>query len=265
MSFAKNLSRFFAACFTLVIIAFAAPAFAMSEGCSGDCASCHSITLQEATGLLKGIGPVTGVKPALVRGLYEVTFEQGGKTGVAYLDYAKKYLIAGQVFDIATRQPVATSTQAKQEQKAAKERLDPATISTDHALVLGNPKGKKKLFVFTDPECPFCAKAHVELKKLVSLEPDLCIYIKLYPLKIHPRSYDKSRVILSKGSVELLEKSFAGQALPAATEKDAKKPVDDTVKFAESNGMYSTPTLVLSDGRILVGYRDAKAMQELLR
>ncbi|MBU5613300.1 DsbC family protein [Geomonas azotofigens] len=265
MSIARNLTRIFAACFTLVVIAFAAPAFAMSEGCSGECASCHSITLQEASGLLKGIGPVTDVKPALVRGLYEVTFEQGGKSGVAYLDYAKKHIIAGQVFDIATRQPVANSAQAKQEQKTSKERLDPATISTDHALVMGNPKGKKKLFVFTDPECPFCAKAHIELKKLASLEPDLCIYIKLYPLKIHPRSFDKSRVILSRNAVELLEKSLAGQALPAATEKDARKPVDDTIKFAESNGIYSTPTLVLPDGRIMVGYRDAKAMQELLR
>ncbi|QWV96047.1 DsbC family protein [Geomonas nitrogeniifigens] len=262
MSFAKNLTRLFAACFTLVAIAFAAPAFAMSEGCSGDCASCHSITLQEASGLLKEIGPVKDVKPAPVRGLYEVTFEQAGKTGVAYLDYGKKHIIAGQVFDIASRQPVGGS--AQQAKTERKERLDPATLTTADALILGNPKGKKKLFVFTDPECPYCAKAHVELKKLAALEPDLAIYIKLYPLKMHPKAYDKSRVILAQGSLELLEKSFAGEPLPTATDKDARKPVEETIKFAESNGIVSTPTLVLPDGKILVGYKDAAAMRELL-
>lgn len=263
MSLGKVFTRLFAASFTLVTLSFTVPAFAMSQGCSGECASCHSITLQEASGLLKEIGPVKDVKPAPVRGLYEVTFEQGGKTGTAYLDYGKKHIIAGQAFDIASRQPVGgTAEQAKKERK---DRLDPATLTTDNALVLGNPKGKKKLFVFTDPECPYCAKAHVELKKLAALEPDLAIYIKLYPLKMHPKAYDKSRVILAQGSLELLDKSFAGQPLPAATDKDARKPVEETIKFAEANGIVSTPTLVLSDGRIHVGYRDAQAMQELLR
>ncbi|MBJ6749608.1 DsbC family protein [Geomonas anaerohicana] len=264
MSFARNLTRIFAACLALSLIAFAVPAFAMSEGCSGDCASCHSITLQEASTLLKAIGPVKDVKPAPVRGLYEVTFEQAGQSGVAYIDYGKKHIIAGQVFDIASRQPVGgAAQQAKKAER--KERLDPATLTTDNALVMGNANGKKKLFVFTDPECPYCAKAHAELKKLAALEPDLAIYIKLYPLKMHPKAYDKSRVILARGSLDLLDKSFAGEQLPAATDKDAHKPVDDTIKFAESNGILSTPTLILSDGRILVGYKDAKAMQELLR
>jgi len=261
MSFWKNLTTLFAATAAVATVAFAVPAFAMSEGCSGDCNSCHSITLQEANALLKEIGPVKEVKPAPVRGLYEVTFEQGGKAGVAYIDYGKKHIIAGQVFDIASRKPVGGSVQVKQERK---ERLDPATLTTDHALVLGNPNGKKKLFVFTDPECPYCSKAHVELKKLAALEPDLAIYIKLFPLKMHPKAYDKSRVILAQGSVELLDKSFTGQPLPAATEKDPKKPVDDTIRFAEANGINSTPTLVLPDGRIVVGYKDAAGMRELL-
>ena len=127
-----------------------------------------------------------------------------------------------------------------------------------------NPKGKKRLFVFTDPECPFCAKMHVELKKLTALEPDLAIFIKLYPLKMHPNAYDKSRVILNRKSLALLEKSFAGEKLPAPGARDAKKPVDDTMRFAESAGINSTPTLVLPDGRILPGFKDAAAMRKLL-
>ncbi len=244
-------------------VSLSSQAFAMSQGCSGDCASCHSITIQEASGLLKEIGSVKDVKPAPVRGLYEVTFEQQGQTGVAYLDYGKKHIIAGQVFDIASRQPVGGSAQAAHQER--KDHLDPATLTPENSLVLGNPNGKKKLYVFTDPECPYCAKAHVELKKLADMEPDLAIYIKLFPLKMHPKAYDKSRVILSRKSMELLDKSFAGKPLPPATDKDDKKPIDDTIRFAGANGINSTPTLVLPDGRIQPGFRSAEEMRELLR
>jgi len=245
----------------IALFALAPSAFAMSgDGCGGDCASCHALTVKEANDLLKDLGHVTQIKPAPVRGLFEITLEKQGQTGIAYLDYGKKHLMGGPIFDIASRQVVGTPPpEAKHP-----ERLDPALLKTDAALVMGNPKGKKRLFVFTDPECPFCAKLHVELKKLVALEPDLAIYIKLYPLKMHPKAYDKARVILGAKSLALLEKSFAGGKLPEPGVKDAKKPVDDTMRFAESVGINSTPTLVLPDGRILPGLKDAEAIRKLL-
>jgi len=247
---------------TAVIIGAAGICFAMpvSGGCGGDCASCHSLTLEEARGLLKEIGTVQAVKPAAVRGLYEVTVEKEGRTGVAYLDYGKQHIIAGQVFDVATLKVAGAPAAAKQA-----ERLDPATLRTEQSLVLGNPKGQKRLFVFTDPECPFCAKMHVELKKLVALEPELVVYIKLFPLKMHPHAYDKARVILGERSLKLLEKSFAGEQLPPPKAHDAKKGVDDTMRYAQSVGINSTPTLVLSDGRILPGLKEAEAMRKLLQ
>ena len=248
--------------FSLVTtLALAVPSFAMSGvGCGGECASCHAITLQEANGLLKDIGHVQTVKPAAVRGLYELTLEKDGKTGVAYLDYGKKHIIGGQIFEIASNQVVGAPAQAKPQ-----DRLDPAKLSSEHALVMGNPAGRKRLFVFTDPECPFCSKMHLELKKLVALEPDLVVYITLLPLKMHPHAYDKARVILGERSLKLLEKSFAGEKLPAPGPRDAKKPVDDTMHFAASVGINGTPTLVLPDGRILPGLKDAEAMRKLLQ
>lgn len=245
----------------LTALALAAPAFAMStgEGCGGDCASCHAISVQEAGDLLKDIGTVKAVQPAAVRGLYEVTLEREGQTGVAYLDYGKKHLIGGQIYEIASRRVAGAPAETKR-----LERIDPAQLQTDASLVMGNPKGEKRLFVFTDPECPFCAKLHTELKKLASLEPDLAIFIKLYPLKMHPKAYDKARVILGSNSLALLEKSFAGEKLPAPGPKDAKKPVDDTMRFAESVGIDATPTLIFPDGSIMPGFRDAAAIKALL-
>lgn len=261
MSLLKHLSLLAAVAVALVTAAL--PSFAMSGGgCGGDCASCHSITVNEAGSLLKGIGKVTAVNQAPVRGLFEVTVEQQGNTGFAYIDYGKKHVIAGQVYDIASQKLVGGAASAAA--KATVERVSPATLTTDDALVMGNPKGAAKLFVFTDPECPYCAKMHGELKKLVEMEPDLAVYVKLFPLKMHPKAYDKARVILGEKSLHLLEQAFAGQPLPAPKAKDAKKPVDDTIRFAEKVGISSTPTLVLADGRIVPGFKDAAAMRQLL-
>jgi thiol:disulfide interchange protein DsbC len=255
-----NTKRFILA--VALLMSAAVPAFAMSaQGCGGECSSCHAITVQEANGILKDVGKVQSIKPAAIRGLYEVTLERDGKTGVAYLDYGKKHLIGGQIYDLASRQVVGAAAATK----APAEKLDPAKLSTEHSLVMGNAKGKKRLFVFTDPECPFCSKMHAELHKLTALEPDLAIYVKLFPLKMHPKAYDKARVILGRNSLKLLEDSYAGKALPAPGPKDAKKPVDDTLRFAESVGINATPTLVLPDGRILPGFREAAALQELLK
>ena len=81
------------------------------DGCGGDCSSCHTLTSKEANILLKGMGgDVKQVKPAQVRGLWEVTFVQAGKQAVAYVDYGKKFIIPGPVYSIATRKPVGGGT-----------------------------------------------------------------------------------------------------------------------------------------------------------
>lgn len=244
----------------LVLVWTASAAFAM-DGCgAGPCASCHSLSLKEANELLHDVGEVKKVEPAPVKGLWRLELARDGRQGVVFMDFGKKNLIAGTVFPLAPKNEVGKPMGA--DSKVA--RVDVASIPVDNSIVMGNPSGKKRLFVFTDPDCPFCGKMHGELKKLVALEPDLAVYIKLFPLKMHPGAYDKARVILGRKSLELLEKSFSGQKLPASGEKDPAKPVDDSLKFAESVGINSTPTLVLPDGRLLSGYRDAAALQKLL-
>jgi thiol:disulfide interchange protein DsbC len=242
----------------LMLTVTASAGFAMSgNGCGGDCVSCHSLTVSEANQILAGLGQVVKVGPAPVRGLFEVTLQKEGKTGVAYLDYGKKHLIGGQIIEIGERRPVGSPV-------AVQKWVDPAKLSSENSLVMGNPKGKKRLYVFTDPECPFCARLHGELKKLVALEPDLAVYLKLFPLKMHPNAYDKARVILGRGSLALLEKSFAGGKLPAPGPRDGKKPIDETIRLASSEGIDSTPTLVLSDGKVVVGGGTADEMRALL-
>lgn len=239
--------------------------FAMAkEGCGGDCTSCHTLTPQEATGLLKKIGgTVTSVKPSPARGMFELLVERDGQKGVIFMDYGKKHLIQGVVVDLEKLEQVMAHKSELPQSKQLKS-VDVKTIPVANAMVMGNPNGTKKLYVFTDPECPYCQKGHVELKKLAKIAPDVAIHIMLFPLPMHPAAYDKSRTILETKSHELLDKAFEGKEVPKPTRESSKKSIDEIVKFANANGITGTPTMIMPDGTIQVGMRDAETLKKIL-
>lgn len=226
-----------------------------------NCVSCHSLTTAEAGKILKGLGEVKSIKMSPVKGLFEVTVQQGNRQAVAYLDFSKKLLVPGPIFDTATK---TSLTPPPVELPKILSKVELEKIPLTNSIIMGNPKGKKRLIVFTDPDCSFCGRLHGELKKLVVLEPDLAIYIKMFPLKMHPDAYDKARVILGSQSLEMLEKAFAKEALPAPGGKDPKEPVDETLKVGESLGIDGTPAMIFPDGRLVSGARDVTALRGLL-
>ena len=251
-------------CFFVSLI-ITSPSFAMAkEGCGGECATCHSLTEKEATELLKKTGgTVTSVKQSPAKGLFELLMEREGKKGIIFMDYGKKYLIQGMVVDIETLQP-ASAHQLNIPQPKQQTSLDVKTIPTANAVIMGNPKGSKKLYVFTDPDCPYCRKGHVELQKLAKIAPDVAIYVMLFPLPMHPAAYDKSRTVLETMSHDLLDKAFEGKDIPPPKKEGSKKAIDEIVKFANANGISGTPTMVMPDGKIEVGMRDAETMKKML-
>ena len=248
-----------------VTIIIASSSYAMAkEGCGGDCASCHTLTPQEATGLLKKIGgTVTSVRQSPARGLFELLVEKNGQKGIIYMDYGKKYLIQGVVVDLEKlEQVIAHKNELPQPKQVTS--VDVKSIPAQLAVVMGNPKGTKKLYVFTDPDCPYCRKGHVELKKLASINPDVAIHIMLFPLAMHPAAYDKARTVFETKSLDLLDKAFDGKDVPKPKKESSKKAIDEIIKFANANGISGTPTMVMPDGTIQVGMRDAETMKKML-
>lgn len=232
------------------------------EHCGSDCTSCHNLSLKEAAALLKDVGEVKSVKNAAVKGLYEVIVEREGRQGLAYIDYSKKFLIPGPIFSLVSKAPI---TEPPQPPRKDPQKVSLASIPLDHTILVGNPKGTKKLIVFTDPDCPYCRRLHEELKKLVALRPDVAIYVKMYPLPMHANAYDKARSLVESGSSEMLDAVMSGKALPVPARDESKKIVDASISFANSIGVNSTPTIVLPDGTVSPGARNAESLSELLK
>ena len=100
------------------------------------------------------------------------------------------------------------------------------------------------------------------MKKIVEERKDIAFYIKLFPLKSHPEAYEKSKSIVCEKSLTLLEDAFEKKSLSKPNCETLA--VDENIKLAQQLGITSVPILILPDGRLLPGYKDAKTIINLI-
>ena len=98
------------------------------------------------------------------------------------------------------------------------------------------------------------------MKKVTQERKDIAFYIKMFPLKIHPGAYDKAKAIVCENSLALLENAFEKKQLPAP--KCKTSVIDENIKLAEKLGISGAPTLIMPDGRVISGYKDANTLKE---
>jgi len=240
------------------VMSFAADSFGFSTK-GQDCSKCHTLKKDEAAKLLKTFDQNIAIKNISVSSakyLFEVFVETNGKKAIVYIDFPKKHLFTGSLYQINGKKNLT------QERLSEINTVNVSQIPLGDAIVLGEKKAKYRAIVFTDPDCPFCAKLHEEMKKVVKERKDISFSIKMFPLKMHAGAYDKSKAIVCEKSLVLLENAFAKKSLPAP--KCKTTAVDDTIKLAAKLGITGTPALVMPDGRVVSGFRDANALKELI-
>ena len=252
----------------LVLLTLAAPAFGFgkgAEGCSGDCTACHKVTLDEVKEIFRNIDPTLSVEevtPAPARSLYQITLKKEGQVHVAYLDFSKNYLLAGQLIDIRNKRDLT-----RQSVEDA-DSINPADIPLEHAVVAGNPKGSKVLYLFSDPDCPYCATLHQSVRELIREEPELKVYILLIPLDIHPDALWKTESIVCAAktdqskALELLERSYDGKVVPRLS--CAGGTGAELKQIGARLGIAVTPTVSFASGKLLRGARSKEEIRKLL-
>jgi thiol:disulfide interchange protein DsbC len=224
-------------------------------GCGQDCASCHTLSKDEAKKLIKADAfkaDVADVRMSPVKGLWEIEVAKEGQKFLIYVDFGKKYLVEGKFTPLAQ---LGKPPELK--------KINLSQIPLADAVIMGNPKAKTKIIVFDDPDCPYCKKLHEEIKKILETRKDIAFYIKLFPLDIHPEAYEKSKAIIcGKKSVKLMDDAFAGKKLP---KPDCEtKEIDDNIRLGKSLGITGTPTIIFPDGRLLPGYVEGPTLIKIL-
>ncbi len=228
-------------------------------GCERECNKCHRLSKSEAEDILKRLIPeakIIEINDAPAKGLWEVGINVGDRTGIAYIDFSKENVIFGNIIGIKSRKNLTM------ERLIQIRRVDFSKIPLKDSIILGNKNASYKVVVFDDPDCGFCRDLHKELKKVVKERKDIVFFIKLFPLKIHRDAYRKAKAIQCENSLKLLEDAFNRKKIPDPTcETDV---IDRNIKLAQKLGITSTPTLVLEDGRIIVGVLKAKDLINII-
>jgi thiol:disulfide interchange protein DsbC len=232
-------------------------------GCEGDCSKCHSLTRAEAAEIIKQLktadAKVLDVKISPIKSLWEISIQSQGKEAPVYLDFSKKYIVQGPIIELSTG---ADKTKEQSHKKKIYKGVDVSKISLKSALVLGRKSANKKVIVFTDPDCPYCGGLHEEMKKVVKQRKDIVFYIRLFPLKMHPDAYWKSKSIICNNSMQMLDDNFSKKPIPRTECKTAV--VDNTIKAAERLKITGTPTLIFGNGVIQAGAMSADDLIKLV-
>lgn len=117
----------------------------------------------------------------------------------------------------------------------------------DQDRIVINPSGKTVVYMFTDPDCPFCTKAR---QKLADYKGEYRVIIKHYPLEqIHPGATQKAIA----EQADWLKKHRKDLAKESDILTLAKKIVESDIAEARKANIEGVPTYVMEDGTLKQG------------
>ena len=184
-------------------------------------------------------------------GILEVLME-GNR--IVYTDVSGKHLFNGHLFDIDAHEDL---TERRIE---ALTRIDVKQLPLADSFDVVHGDGKRQLYLFEDPDCPYCKKFEEELPKI----KDVTLHVFLYPLtSIHPHAYEHAQgVWCSKDR----QKTWADKMLKGIDPPTAKcaNPIDRNLALGEKLHIDGTPTIVFADGRVRAGSMSAEDLEQLL-
>ena len=196
---------------------------------------------------------IQGIQKTPVPGIVEAAV--GGR--VVYVTEDGLYLLAGPLIDVKAQRNL---TEARLEQLNV---IPFDSLNLDWAIKIVKGKGTRRIAIFEDPDCPYC-KA---LEKTLQDVDDLTMYIFLYPIdQLHPEAAAKSKAVwCAKDRAKAWGEVMRTGKAPA-NGGDCDHPIEKIAGFAMQHRINGTPTLVLADGRRIVGAGPrAELEKQLLR
>lgn len=185
-------------------------------------------------------------------GLYEVQFDDQ----LVYTDPKVSYVFVGSIFE-------ADSKRNLTEEKLRKlTRIAWDSLPFDLAMKKVKGNGERKLVVFADADCPFCARLENELRNI----DNVTIYTFVYPIdQLHPDAARKTRLIWCAPDRQAAwDAWFASKALPD-NQGECETPLAKTAELGQKLHINATPTLVFADGSIIPGALPAQRLEAELK
>ncbi len=192
----------------------------------------------------------TSIKESKLQNVFEVMYG----TEVIYVSGDGKYFLAGDMINLDTRENL--SEVAKQ--SVRKEILD----KQDNKPVVFKAKNEKHVLkVFTDIDCPYCAKLHREVPELN--EKGVTVEYLMFPRAGVGTASFKKAISMWCADDQLQAMTDAKERKPIE-DKTCANPIEDQYRLGKEVGVTGTPALITETGRLIPGYMPADKLFEAL-
>ena len=186
--------------------------------------------------LQKKLGVNTKIKSVSlspIPGIYEVLV--GNE--VLYTDANSKYLIQGEIIELATGKNITEQKQADL------NRIKWSDLNTANAFKSVRGNGARQMAVFSDPNCGYCKRLEKSLQQL----ENVTIYTYLIPI-LSPDSTQKSKQIWCSADPQKSYIDWMVNSIAPSGKTDCATPLDKNLAFAKTYGITGTPTIFFADG-----------------
>ena len=183
-------------------------------------------------------------------GLYEI-YSEGQ---LFYTDENVSYFLLGELIEAKSMKNLTD------ERMRALTAIKFDSLPLEMAIKTVRGSGKRKVAIFSDPDCPYCKRLEKEMANVT----DVTIYTFLYPLvSLHPGAMEKAKSVWcatdrSKTWYDYMLRNVAPQA------KTCDTPIDTIVKLGQKHKINGTPTLIFADGHMVPGAIPVDQMEKLL-
>lgn len=230
---------------------------AFAGGARAECPSVDHVSkaIQQLT-KQKSQLEITRVVPSAIDGICEVHGKtQLGGNQVLYMDAAGAHLFNGTIMEVATGRNLTEETRDTLNVFAPE---DYAKLEALTAVTLGD-RGAP-LYLVTGSQDPYLAKVAPILRELAGAGA-VQVRVLMFPLPNRKTERDQCvSVICDKKGFDALESGYRSENICT----EGARVVDQSVELLKSNGVFGTPSYILPDGRLKVGFREAAALRQFI-
>ena len=196
---------------------------------------------------------VTSVKKSPIAGVFEVMLG----ASLFYISDDARYVLRGDLIDVQKKVNISD------QRRAAARRQVFAELDRSQMIEFLPASGKPRetLYVFTDIDCGYCRKMHLEVPELN--KAGIAVSYLAFPRSgLDGDSYKKATAVwCSKDRRRALTAAKAGKKVKAAK---CDNPVAEHYGLGQAMGVSGTPAVYTADGSGIGGYVPAKELIKMV-
>ncbi|MEE8254080.1 MAG: DsbC family protein [Nitrosomonadaceae bacterium] len=171
-----------------------------------------------------------------------------------YVDEKVNYFFTGYIFDLKTEKNI---TEERLREIMNARRVDIYSLPLELAIKEVKGNGKRKLIIFSDPNCGYCKRLEKELVNVT----DVTIYTLLYPI-LNGSKEVANTIWCSDDRLKAWNNFMLKAIKPTGT--NCKTPIDTFLQIGKKHGFNSTPTMIFADGTVVSGMMSAGMIEKKL-